>query len=86
MLATLEFVIIFKPGENQMKQTVKCILLIIMLGIISYFAIVFIISIGAFLLVLGIFATSLIGIFTIWEKYAKKELMKKEENFDQLKS
>lgn len=65
-----------------MNEIIKKVLLIIALGLIVYFVVVFIISVGAFVLFIAIFATSLIGIFTIWEKYAKKELIKKDESLD----
>jgi hypothetical protein len=43
-------------------------------------------STGAMLIVCVVGGLALVGLYTLWEKYAKLELMKKEENFDILKS
>ncbi len=68
-----------------MNQTVRQILSVALFGIIAYLAIVFIISSGAILIVLILIGLGIYGAYALWEKYAKFELMKKEENFDTLK-
>jgi hypothetical protein len=42
-------------------------------------------STGAMLIVLVFVVLALVGLYTLWEKYAKLELMKKEENFEILR-
>lgn len=68
-----------------MNQTVKQILSVALFGIIAYLAIMFIISTGAVLIVLIVIGLGIYGAYVLWEKYAKCELMKKEENFNTLK-
>ena len=68
-----------------MNQTFKQILLVATFGVIAYLTILFVISTGAILIVLILIGLGLYGAYELWEKYAKLELMKKEENFDTLK-
>lgn len=42
--------------------------------------------IGIILIVSVVGVLALVGLYTLWGKYVKLELMKKEENFDILKS
>ncbi len=71
--------------EESTKKSLKKIVSVICFGVIFYFAILFVISTGMVLLILAAFGLSLFGAYTLWEKYAKEELLKKEENFDTLK-
>jgi len=70
--------------EESTKKSLKKFVLVICFGVIIYFAIFFIISTGMVLLLLTAIGLSLFGAYTLWEKCAKKELMKKEENLDTL--
>ena len=68
-----------------MMTTIKKILLVITLCVIAYFTIVFILATAAILVTMAIVGLSIFGAYIIWQKYAMKELMKKEENFEILK-
>lgn len=68
-----------------MNETIKKILIGITFGLIAYLAIIFIMSTGFVLLILTILGFASFGAYTVWEKYAKEELAKREENFDTLK-
>jgi FtsH-binding integral membrane protein len=68
--------------EESTKKSLKKFLSVICFGVIVYFAILFIISTGMVLLLLAAIGLSLFGAYTLWEKYAKEELIKKEENLD----
>lgn len=72
--------------EESTKKSLKKFVLVICFGAIAYFVILFIISTGIILLLLGAIGLSLFGAYTLWEKYAKKELIKKEEDLDKLQS
>ncbi|HQF36526.1 MAG TPA: hypothetical protein PLL26_02690 [Candidatus Dojkabacteria bacterium] len=68
-----------------MNQTLKQILSVALFGVIAYLTIIFIISTGTILIVLAVIGLGIYGAYELWEKYAKKELLKHEENFDTLK-
>ena len=55
------------------------------LGIIAWLLILFVIYTGIVLIIWVACGLALFGLYTLWERYAKQELMKKEENFDILK-
>ena len=69
-----------------MNPAIKKILLAGVLGIIAWLFFMFIIYTGAMLIGWVIFALLLFGAYALWNKHAKTELMKREENFDILKS
>jgi len=71
--------------EETTKKTIKKILLAVTFGVLAYLVILFVISTGMILLILTVIGLALYGAYTLWEKYAKEELLKKEENFDELK-
>ena len=71
--------------EEKTKDTIKKIVVVIIFGIIVYLAIIFIIATWIVFVVLFTMGLALFGAYTAWDKYAKNELMKKEENFDELK-
>jgi len=68
-----------------MNATIKKILIAGGLGIIAWLFIMFVLYTGIMLIVWIVGGLALIGLYGLWEKYAKLELMKKEENFDILK-
>jgi len=69
-----------------MNPAIKKILLAGVLGVIAWLFFMFIIYTGAMLIGWVIFALLLFGAYALWNKHAKTELMKREENFDILKS
>ena len=71
--------------DESTKATIKKIILAIIFGTIAYLAIIFIMSTWVILTILTVVGLALFGAYTVWEKYAKNELMKKEENFSSLK-
>lgn len=70
--------------EESSKTTIKKVITIIIFGSIAYLVMLFIISTWVILLVLTTVGLALFGAYTAWEKYAKNELMKKEENVNEL--
>jgi hypothetical protein len=68
-----------------MKEILKTVLLVAVFGIIVWVTIIFLFSAGVIILVLVVIGLAICGAYKIWEKYAKEELLKKEENFDILK-
>lgn len=68
--------------EESTKALLKKILVVFCFGLVACISIIFIVSTGMFLLILSILGFAAYGAFNLWEKYAKKELMKKEENLD----
>lgn len=66
-------------------KVVKEILIVAALAVIIYLAVVFALSLGAILIVSIVIGLSIYGAYELWYKYARPELMKKEENFDILK-
>jgi FtsH-binding integral membrane protein len=68
-----------------MSETLKKILLITCFGIIIWLVIIFMVSAGVIILVLTVIGLVIFGAYKLWEDYAKKELLKREENFDILK-
>jgi FtsH-binding integral membrane protein len=69
----------------ELNPIVEKILVAITFGIIAYLVILFVISTGMILLILATIGLAVFGAYTLWETYAKNELLKKEENFDTLK-
>jgi len=67
------------------NETIKKVILIAIFGIIVYFALMFIIYTGVTLVIWVVGALALVGAYKLWEDYAKKELLKREENFNILK-
>ena len=66
--------------EESTKATIKKISVVLIFGIIAYLVILFVISTGMILLILTVLGLAAFGAYTLWETYAKKELIKKEEN------
>jgi len=69
-----------------MNATIKKILIAGGLGVITSLLFMLIIYPGAMLMGWVIFVLILCGAYALWNKHARTELMKKEENFDILKS
>jgi hypothetical protein len=68
-----------------MNATVKKILMAGGLGGIAWLFIMFVLYTGIMLIVWVVGGLAPIGLYSLWEKYAKLELMKKEENFEILR-
>jgi Flp pilus assembly protein TadB len=72
-------------GAYKMNPTIKKILLAGGLGVIAWLFVMFFFYTVTMLIGWIIFAIILLCAYALWNKHARTELMKKEENFDILK-
>lgn len=69
-----------------MNTAFKNILIAGALCVIVWLFILLIIYAVALVIVLSVIGLAIFGLYILWEKYVKYELMKKEENFEILRS